>query len=61
LQLRDLLLDDCQLLIQKFLHMRAGGNVFGSEDQKLTDLIQGKSQFLSFAHEFQRLNIVGTK
>ena len=56
-QLCDFVLHCRQLPIQQFLHMRTGRNVIRSQDQKLANLIQGESQFLSFADELQSFNV----
>src|SRR5262249_30417456 len=60
-QLCDFLLHCGQLLIQQFLHMRTRRHVVRSQDQELANLIQGESQFLSFADELQSLNVAGTE
>ena len=60
-QLCDFLLHCRQLLIQQLLHMRTGRHVVRSKDQKLANLIQGESQFLSFADELQSLNVAGAE
>ena len=41
--------------------MRTGRHVVRSQDQKLANLIQGESQFLSFADELQSFNVAGTE
>ena len=60
-QLCDFLLHCSQLLAQKFLHMRTGRHMIRSQDQKLANLIQGKSQFLSYADELESFNVAGVE
>jgi len=40
LQLRDLLLDRQQLLVQKVLHVRTSRHMLGAKDQELPNFIQ---------------------
>src|SRR5215472_10420861 len=60
-QLGDFLLHCRQLLIQQFLHMRTGRHAIRSQNQKLANLIQGESQFLSFADKLQSFNVAGAE